>query len=75
MKCRYFKLWRQQFVQISFDLVKGNHDIMADAVYEQLQISVHPALTLRNIHFIHGSLMKTTMASPILFPDTCTRLS
>lgn len=49
----YFRLWRQQFSQISFDLVKGNHDIMADAVYEQLEINVHPALTLRNIHFIH----------------------
>ncbi|SKD01198.1 putative phosphoesterase [Chitinophaga ginsengisegetis] len=49
----YFKLWRQQFSRISFDLVKGNHDIMPDAVYEELQINVHPALTLRNIHFIH----------------------
>ncbi|MDR6565228.1 ligase-associated DNA damage response endonuclease PdeM [Chitinophaga ginsengisegetis] len=50
---QYFKLWRQQFSRISFDLVKGNHDIMPDAVYEELQINVHPALTLRNIHFIH----------------------
>jgi len=49
----WFKLWRQQFSRISFDLVKGNHDIMPDAVYEELQINVHPALTLRNIHFIH----------------------
>ncbi|HEY8956218.1 ligase-associated DNA damage response endonuclease PdeM [Chitinophaga sp.] len=50
---QYFRLWRQQFSRISFDLVKGNHDIMPDDVYGQLQINVHPALTLRNIHFIH----------------------
>lgn len=50
---QYFRLWRQQFSRVSFDLVKGNHDIMGDDVYEQLQINVHPALTLRNIHFIH----------------------
>lgn len=50
---QYFRLWRQQFSRISFDLVKGNHDIMPDDVYGQLQITVHPALTLRNIHFIH----------------------
>jgi len=50
---QYFRLWRQQFPQIIFDLVKGNHDIMAEEVYEQLEIRVHPSLTLRNIHFIH----------------------
>ncbi|SEW31094.1 ligase-associated DNA damage response endonuclease PdeM [Chitinophaga arvensicola] len=50
---QYFRLWRQQFPQIIFDLVKGNHDIMAEEVYEQLAIRVHPSLTLRDIHFIH----------------------
>ncbi|MFY0254710.1 ligase-associated DNA damage response endonuclease PdeM [Chitinophaga sp. 30R24] len=50
---QYFQLWRQQFSNITIDLVKGNHDILADAIYEQLQINVHPSLTLRSIHFIH----------------------
>ncbi|MBO9730580.1 MAG: ligase-associated DNA damage response endonuclease PdeM [Chitinophaga sp.] len=50
---QYFRIWRQQFSNISVDLVKGNHDIMPDALYGQLQVTVHDTLTLRNIHFIH----------------------
>ncbi|PSL50218.1 putative phosphoesterase [Chitinophaga niastensis] len=50
---QYFRLWRQQFPHIIIDLVMGNHDIMADEVYAQLQINVHPTLTIRHIHFIH----------------------
>lgn len=50
---QYFKLWRQQFANITFELVEGNHDIMATSVYEQLQIVVHASLTIQDIHFIH----------------------
>ncbi|HVI46637.1 MAG TPA: ligase-associated DNA damage response endonuclease PdeM [Chitinophaga sp.] len=50
---QYFRLWRSQFRHISFDLVKGNHDIMQPEVYEQLEVNVHNTLTIRNIHFIH----------------------
>jgi len=50
---QYFRLWRQQFPHIRFELVKGNHDILAADLYASLQISVHDTLTLQNIHFIH----------------------
>jgi DNA ligase-associated metallophosphoesterase len=50
---QYFRLWRQQFPQIHFVLVKGNHDILDASLYETLQITVHETLTLRNIHFMH----------------------
>lgn len=50
---QYFRLWRQQFPQIRFILVKGNHDILDASLYESLQISVQDTLTLRNIHFMH----------------------
>ncbi|NSL88433.1 ligase-associated DNA damage response endonuclease PdeM [Chitinophaga solisilvae] len=50
---QYFRIWRNQFSHISFDLVKGNHDIMPEEVYGQLQISTWPSLTIRGIHFIH----------------------
>ncbi len=49
----YFRLWRQQFPHIQFELVKGNHDILAGDLYDSLQITVHDTLTLRNIHFMH----------------------
>lgn len=50
---QYFRVWRQQFANISINLVKGNHDIMPDEVYEQLQIQVDTTLTISGIHFIH----------------------
>ncbi|MEC5142349.1 ligase-associated DNA damage response endonuclease PdeM [Chitinophaga sp. 212800010-3] len=50
---QFFRVWRQQFSNVSFDLVRGNHDIMADEVYEQLQINVHNTFSLRDIHFVH----------------------
>lgn len=50
---QYFKIWRQQFANIVFDLVEGNHDIMSETVYEQLSVNVHETLTIREIHFVH----------------------
>lgn len=50
---QYFRMWRGQFPHIRFELVKGNHDILEDALYETLQLILHDTLTLRNIHFMH----------------------
>lgn len=50
---QYFRIWRQQFAHIRFELVKGNHDIMPAPVYDTLQVTVHEQLTIRNIHFMH----------------------
>ena len=49
----YFKLWRQQFSQISFKLVKGNHDILAEEVYVSLNLEVYDTLEISGIHFAH----------------------
>jgi DNA ligase-associated metallophosphoesterase len=49
----YFRLWRQQFANISFKLVKGNHDILPDAVYATLNLEVFDTLCIRDIHFVH----------------------
>nr|WP_295867168.1 ligase-associated DNA damage response endonuclease PdeM [uncultured Chitinophaga sp.] len=50
---QYFKIWRGQFSHIQVDLVLGNHDIMADEIYSQLEVNTHDTLTVRDIHFIH----------------------
>src|SRR5690606_2291258 len=50
---QYFRMWRGQFPHIRFELVKGNHDILEDALYEALQLTLHDTLTLRNIHSMH----------------------
>lgn len=50
---QYFKIWRGQFSHIRFDLVLGNHDIMEEEIYSELQLDVHDTLTIRDIHFVH----------------------
>lgn len=50
---QYFRLWRQQFPHIRIELVRGNHDFLPEEIYSDLQVNVHPTLTLRGIHFIH----------------------
>ncbi|HEY0272033.1 MAG TPA: ligase-associated DNA damage response endonuclease PdeM [Chitinophaga sp.] len=51
----YFRLWRQQFRHLVFELVQGNHDILDPAVYMGLQVNVHTHLQLRNIYFAHDA--------------------
>ena len=50
---QYFKIWRQQFPHIVFDLVTGNHDIMDGAVYTSLNIRLHDFLEVQDIYFVH----------------------
>lgn len=50
---QYFKLWRQQFGQICFKLVKGNHDILAASLYVSINVEVYDTLTIGEIHFVH----------------------
>ncbi|WP_295116722.1 ligase-associated DNA damage response endonuclease PdeM [uncultured Chitinophaga sp.] len=51
----YFKLWRRQFPQLQFDLITGNHDIMGESVYQDLEIRQYDSLRLHNIHFVHDA--------------------
>lgn len=50
---QYFKLWRQQFGHIRFRLVKGNHDILAEQLYQQLDVEVLDTLAIGGIGFMH----------------------
>lgn len=50
---QYFRIWRRQFPHIRFELITGNHDIMAPEVYTQLEIVVQPSLELGDIYFVH----------------------
>ena len=49
----YFKIWRQQFAHISFKLVKGNHDILPDQLYEAMNLEVYDTYSIKAIHFVH----------------------
>ncbi len=49
-----FAEWRQQFTEVQFLLVKGNHDRQKQDVYEQLAIAVHePNYDVASLSFIH----------------------
>lgn len=52
---QYFRIWRQQFPHITFDLITGNHDIMEAAVYTSLDIRQHDFLEIQDIYFIHDA--------------------
>jgi len=36
-----FKKWRQQFPETKFHLIKGNHDRLTEAIYDDLDIELH----------------------------------
>lgn len=50
---QYFRIWRNQFPQIRFELVAGNHDIMDPAVYAGLEINLMESLLLGGMYFVH----------------------
>ena len=49
-----FKRWRQDFEQLQFHLVKGNHDILKADWYEGANLTVtEGVMQVGNIHFSH----------------------
>ncbi|WP_109694084.1 ligase-associated DNA damage response endonuclease PdeM [Chitinophaga deserti] len=50
---QYFRIWRNQFPHIRFELVTGNHDIMDPSVYASLDVQLMDTLTLGGIYFVH----------------------
>jgi len=52
----WLRLWRQQFPKLEITLVKGNHDIIDEAHYAQLNISVQPQLLMGPFLMLHHPL-------------------
>lgn len=51
-----FAHWREQYPDLSVELVKGNHDILPDEVYESLNITIHKhTLELSPFTIIHDA--------------------
>ena len=48
-----FKKWRHDFPQLSIRLVMGNHDILQDKWYEELEIETINQLTIKAMSFTH----------------------
>jgi DNA ligase-associated metallophosphoesterase len=51
-----FKKWRHDFPDLEIDLVKGNHDILAEAWYRDCRINVHhDPLSMNSFVFCHDA--------------------
>ncbi|MFN8310484.1 MAG: ligase-associated DNA damage response endonuclease PdeM [Chitinophagales bacterium] len=48
-----FEIWRSSFNKLPIHLVKGNHDILSDSHYRDLQIEIHDSLLLHTFLFVH----------------------
>jgi DNA ligase-associated metallophosphoesterase len=49
----WFILWRQQFPKLEIILIRGNHDIVADDHYHQLNIKLHESLLIGPFLMLH----------------------
>ncbi|MGY3214044.1 ligase-associated DNA damage response endonuclease PdeM [Mucilaginibacter sp. HD30] len=52
----WFAMWRQQFPKVIIDLVRGNHDIIADKYYDQLNIALHKQMIIGPFLMLHHPL-------------------
>ena len=57
----WFALWRQQFPKLDIRLIRGNHDIVHDSYYHELNISLHDALLMGPFLMLHHPLSDTEL--------------
>lgn len=58
---QWFDFWRQQFPRLTIDLIKGNHDIISDTHYLQLNINLHKQLSVGPFLMLHHPLPETDL--------------
>jgi DNA ligase-associated metallophosphoesterase len=52
----WFRLWRQQFSKLEIILIRGNHDIIHDKYYLELNIALHDQLQIGPFLMLHHPL-------------------
>jgi DNA ligase-associated metallophosphoesterase len=52
----WFILWRSQFPGLQIILIRGNHDIIADSHYQQLNVELHDELSIGPFLMLHHPL-------------------
>ncbi len=57
----WFALWRKQFPKLQIMLIRGNHDIIHDDHYLNLNISLHDQLTIGPFLMLHHPLTETAL--------------
>jgi len=57
----WFILWRSQFPKLQIILIKGNHDIIDDSYYHQLNIILYDELLIGPFLMLHHPLTETDL--------------
>ncbi|MDB5116290.1 MAG: pdeM [Mucilaginibacter sp.] len=57
----WFALWRQQFPKLDIKLIRGNHDIVHDKHYQQLNISLYDELLVGPFLMLHHPVAETRL--------------
>lgn len=57
----WFKLWRQQFPKLQIILIRGNHDIVHDDHYLQLNVELHNELAIGPFLMLHHPQAEETL--------------
>jgi len=52
----WFRLWRKQFPKLQIDLIRGNHDIINDKYYHELNVILHDELQVGPFLMLHHPL-------------------
>ncbi len=52
----WFRMWRRQFPRLQIDLIRGNHDIINDQYYHDLNIALHDELQVGPFLMLHHPL-------------------
>ena len=59
----WFRLWRSRFPKLQIDLVRGNHDIINDKYYLELNIGLHDQLQIGPFLMLHHPLNDKALES------------
>jgi len=57
----WFILWRSQFPKLEIILIRGNHDIIDDSNYHQLNIQLHDQLLIGPFLMLHHPLTEPSL--------------
>lgn len=64
----WFRLWRRQFPKLEIILIRGNHDIINDSHYHDLNVAIYDELQVGPFLMLHhplgGEPLKNTSAYP-----------
>jgi DNA ligase-associated metallophosphoesterase len=58
----WFALWRQQFPRLTIALIRGNHDIIHDRHYEQLNVLLYDELAIGPFLMLHHPQTEAALA-------------